>query len=71
MTGVKHISSTINLGASVTNVQLEVGTDPQKAADDMRTAVDKAIADNTGKFGGQELLAHVLDDLLILLAWKF
>jgi transaldolase len=28
--------------------------------------VDKAIADNTAKFSGKELLAHVLDDLLIL-----
>jgi transaldolase len=28
--------------------------------------VDKAIADNKAKFSGKELLAHVLDDLLIL-----
>jgi transaldolase len=28
--------------------------------------VDKAIADNKSKFAGQELLAHVLDDLTIL-----
>jgi transaldolase len=28
--------------------------------------VDKAIADNKTKFSGQELLARVLDDLLIL-----
>src|ERR1035437_2788924 len=28
--------------------------------------VDKAIADNQTKFSGKELLAHVLDDLLIL-----
>ncbi len=28
--------------------------------------VDKAIADNKTKFSGKELLAHVLDDLLIL-----
>ena len=28
--------------------------------------VDKAVADNRAKFGGAQLLAHVLDDLTIL-----
>jgi HAE1 family hydrophobic/amphiphilic exporter-1 len=39
--GVKHISSDISLGASTTSIEFELGTDMQKATDDVRTAVDR------------------------------
>ena len=37
---VKHIQTTATLGSSVTLVEFELGTDMQKATDDVRTAVD-------------------------------
>jgi HAE1 family hydrophobic/amphiphilic exporter-1 len=39
--GVKHISSDISLGASTTSIEFELGTDMQKATDDVRTAIDR------------------------------
>jgi HAE1 family hydrophobic/amphiphilic exporter-1 len=39
--GVKHISSTVTLGSSVTTVQFQIGTDPQQALDQMRSAIDR------------------------------
>lgn len=39
--GIKSSSSTVTLGASSTTVQFELGTDIQKAADDVRTAVER------------------------------
>jgi hydrophobic/amphiphilic exporter-1 (mainly G- bacteria), HAE1 family len=39
--GIKSISSTVTLGASNTVVQFELGTDLQKATDDVRTAVER------------------------------
>ena len=41
ISGVKHISSTVTLGSSVTTVEFQFGTDSQKALDDMRSAVDR------------------------------
>ena len=41
VSGVKHISSTVTLGASVTTVQFEIGTDPQRALDEVRSAIDR------------------------------
>jgi HAE1 family hydrophobic/amphiphilic exporter-1 len=38
---VKHISSDITLGASSTTIEFELGTDMQKATDDVRTAIDR------------------------------
>jgi HAE1 family hydrophobic/amphiphilic exporter-1 len=38
---VKHISSSVSLGASQTMVEFELGTDMQKATDDVRTAIDR------------------------------
>ena len=38
---VKHISSDISLGSSVTSIEFELGTDMQKATDDVRTAIDR------------------------------
>ncbi len=38
---VKHISSSVTLGSSATSVEFELGTDMQKATDDVRTAVDR------------------------------
>jgi len=38
---VKHISSSVSLGASTTLVEFELGTDMQKATDDVRTAIDR------------------------------
>jgi HAE1 family hydrophobic/amphiphilic exporter-1 len=39
--GVKHISSTAVLGVSTTTIEFELQTDMQKAADDVRTAVER------------------------------
>ena len=39
--GVKHVTSSITLGMSQTAVEFEVGDDPQKALDDVRSAVDR------------------------------
>jgi HAE1 family hydrophobic/amphiphilic exporter-1 len=38
---VKHISSSVSLGSSQTMVEFELGTDMQKATDDVRTAIDR------------------------------
>jgi len=40
--GVKHISSTVVLGSSVTVVEFELHSDMQKATDDIRTAIERA-----------------------------
>lgn len=39
--GVKHLNSTITQGVSTTTVELELGSDMQKAVDDIRSTVDK------------------------------
>jgi HAE1 family hydrophobic/amphiphilic exporter-1 len=39
--GVKHISSNVTLGSSVTTVEFELHTDMQRATDDVRTAVER------------------------------
>jgi HAE1 family hydrophobic/amphiphilic exporter-1 len=38
---VKHISSAVSLGSSSTSIEFELGTDMQKATDDVRTAIDR------------------------------
>jgi HAE1 family hydrophobic/amphiphilic exporter-1 len=38
---VKHISSSVTLGASTTGIEFDLGTDMQKATDDVRTAIDR------------------------------
>lgn len=38
---VKHIQTTATLGASSTMIEFELGTDMQKATDDVRTAIDR------------------------------
>ena len=38
---IKHISSSVTLGASSTSIEFELGTDMQKTIDDVRTAVDR------------------------------
>ena len=38
---VKHVSSSVTLGASSTSIEFDLGTDMQKATDDIRTAVDR------------------------------
>lgn len=38
--GLRHISSTVTVGSSVTTLEFEIGTDMQKATDDVRTAVE-------------------------------
>jgi HAE1 family hydrophobic/amphiphilic exporter-1 len=42
ISGVKHISSTVTLGSSVTEIDFQFGTDGQRALDDMRSAIDRA-----------------------------
>ena len=44
ISGVKHVSSTVTLGSSFTSVEFEVGSDSQKAIDDVRAAVDRTRA---------------------------
>ena len=41
---VRHISSDITLGASVTSIEFQLGTDLQRATDEVRTAVERARA---------------------------
>ncbi len=41
ISGVKHISSTVTLGSSVTTVEFQFGSDSQRALDDMRSAIDR------------------------------
>ena len=41
VSNVKHITSNISLGASSTSIEFELGTDMQKATDDVRTAVER------------------------------
>lgn len=42
--GLRHVSSTVTQGSSVTTAEFEIGTDMQKAVDDVRTAVETARA---------------------------
>ena len=42
ISGLRHTSSTVSLGASQTVAEFELGTDMQKATDDVRTAVEQA-----------------------------
>ena len=42
ISGVKHISSTVTLGMSTTQVEFQFGSDAQRALDDMRSAIDRA-----------------------------
>lgn len=39
--GIKNISSTVTLGASVTSLEFELGSDLQKVTDDVRTTVER------------------------------
>lgn len=39
--GIKNINSTVTLGTSSTGIEFELGTDMQKATDDVRTAVER------------------------------
>lgn len=41
ITNVKHVQTTATLGASATMIEFELGTDMQKATDDVRTAIDR------------------------------
>ncbi|MDE2597382.1 MAG: efflux RND transporter permease subunit [Sphingomonadales bacterium] len=41
VSGIKSISSNVTLGASSTTIQFDLGTDVQKATDDVRTAVER------------------------------
>jgi len=41
VSGVKHQTSTVTLGMSTTAVEFEVGSDSQKALDDVRAAIDR------------------------------
>ena len=42
ISGLRHTSSTVSLGSSQTVAEFELGTDMQKATDDVRTAVEQA-----------------------------
>ena len=45
VSGVRHISSTVTLGFSSTSVEFALGSDMQKATDDIRTAVERVRVD--------------------------
>ena len=45
VSGVRHISSTVTLGFSSTSVEFALGSDMQKATDDVRTAVERVRID--------------------------
>lgn len=40
VSGLRHVSSSVTLGVSTTTAEFEIGTDMQKAVDDVRTAVE-------------------------------
>ena len=42
ISGLRHVSSTVSLGSSTTTAEFELGTDMQRATDDVRTAVEQA-----------------------------
>jgi HAE1 family hydrophobic/amphiphilic exporter-1 len=42
--GLRHTSSTVTLGSSSTSAEFEIGTDMQKAVEDVRTAVERTRA---------------------------
>ncbi|WBH15829.1 efflux RND transporter permease subunit [Sphingomonas radiodurans] len=42
--GLRHVSSTVTLGSSVTTAEFELGSEMQKATDDVRTAVETTRA---------------------------
>ena len=42
--GVDHVHSSVSLGLSSSAVEFEIGNDPQKAADDVRAAIDRIRA---------------------------
>ena len=44
VSGLRHINSTVSLGSSSTTAEFEIGSDMQKATDDVRTAVDTVRA---------------------------
>jgi len=44
ISGLRHVSSSVSLGASVTTATFEIGSDMQKAVDDVRTAVEQTRA---------------------------
>ena len=44
ISNIKHISSTDTLGSSTTFIEFQLGTDMQKATEDVRTAVDRTRA---------------------------
>jgi hydrophobic/amphiphilic exporter-1 (mainly G- bacteria), HAE1 family len=48
ISGLRHISSTVSLGVSSTTAEFELGTDMQKATDDVRTAVEQVRAQLPG-----------------------
>ena len=39
--GVKHVQSTVTQGVSSTTVEFEIGEDPQKSTDEVRSAIDR------------------------------
>lgn len=39
--GVRHVQSAVSLGVSNTTVEFEIGEDPQRAADEVRSAIDR------------------------------
>lgn len=41
ISGLRHVQSDVSLGASTTSATFEIGTDMQKAVDDVRTAVEQ------------------------------
>ena len=41
LAGVDHVQSTVTQGLSSTNIEFEIGSDPQKVTDDVRAAIDR------------------------------
>jgi len=41
LAGVDHVQSTVTQGLSTTNIEFEIGSDPQKVTDDVRAAIDR------------------------------
>ena len=66
ITNVKHVQSTVTLGSSQTFIEFELGTDMQKATDDVRTAIDRVRQDLPASIDAPQITRVDVDSAPIL-----
>ena len=66
ITNVKHVQSTVTLGSSQTFIEFELGTDMQKATDDVRTAIDRVRQDLPASIDAPQVTRVDIDSAPIL-----